>query len=105
MVAETDRDKTTFTTSLGSFRFRKMAFGLCNGPSTFQRLMDIILKELRGTECWVLFDDVIIFLYTIEEDADRLEHVLQRFEKANLLLQPAKCVRQVQRAVFGLCGV
>ena len=91
-VAEADRDKTSFTTPLGSFGFRKMAFGLCNGPSTFQRLMDIILKELRGTECWVFLDDLIIFSDTIEEHANRLEHVLQRFEKANLLLQPAKCV-------------
>ena len=55
-------------------------------------VMDIVLKELRGTECWVFLDDLIIFSDTIEEHANRLEHVLQRFEKANLLLQPAKCV-------------
>jgi transposase InsO family protein len=91
-VAEADRDKTSFTTPLGSFRFRKMAFGLCNGPSTFQRLMDVALKELRGTELWVFLDDLIVFSDTIEEHAIRLEHVFQRFEKAKLLLQPAKCV-------------
>jgi hypothetical protein len=89
-VTKADRDKTTFTTPLGSFRFRKMAFGVCNGPITFQRLMDIVLKELRGTECWVFLDNFIIFSNTIEEHANRVEHVLQRFEKANLLLQPAK---------------
>jgi hypothetical protein len=91
-VAEAVRDKTSFTTPLGSFRFQKMAFGLCNGSSTYQRLMDIVLKELRGMECWVFLDDLIIFSDTIEEHVNRLEHVLQRFEKANLLLQPAKRV-------------
>jgi hypothetical protein len=54
--------------------------------------MDTVLKELRGMECWVFLDDLIVFSDTIEEHANRLEHVLQRFEKANLLLQPAKCV-------------
>jgi hypothetical protein len=54
--------------------------------------VDIVLKELRGMECWVFLDDLIIFSDTIEEHANRLEHVLQRFEKANLLLQPVKCV-------------
>jgi hypothetical protein len=37
-------------------------------------------------------DDVIIFADTIEENARRLEHVLQRFDRPNLLLQPGKCV-------------
>jgi hypothetical protein len=91
-LAEADRDKTSFTTPAGSFRFCKMAQGLCNGPSTFQRCMDIALKELRGTECWVFLDDLIVFSDSIEEHAIRLEHVFQRFERANLLLQPAKCV-------------
>jgi hypothetical protein len=54
--------------------------------------MDIALKELRGTECWVFLDDLIIFSDTIQEQAVRLEHVFQRFERANLLFQPAKCV-------------
>jgi len=40
----------------------------------------------------VLIDDVIVFGRTIEEHAGRLEHVLQRFERANLQLQSGKCV-------------
>jgi hypothetical protein len=52
--------------------------------------MDIVLKELRGMECWVFLDMLIIFSDTIQEHANRLEHFLQRFEKANLLLQTAK---------------
>ena len=54
--------------------------------------MDIVLRDLVGNECYVFIDDVIIFSKTIEEHAARLEHVLQRFEKANLQLQPEKCV-------------
>ena len=45
-VAETDRDKTTFTSPLGLFQFRVMPFGLCGAPATFQRLMDRPTKDL-----------------------------------------------------------
>jgi hypothetical protein len=91
-MAEEDKEKTAFLTLKVSFRFRRMAFGLCNSPATFQRLMDVVLKELRRTECWIFLDDLIIFSDTIEEHARRFEHVQQRFEKANLLLQTKKCV-------------
>jgi hypothetical protein len=53
--------------------------------------MDVVMKNLTGTECWI-FVDLITFSDTIEEHACRLEHVLERFEKANLKLQPGKCV-------------
>ena len=49
-------------------------------------------RDLTGTECWTFLDDLIVFSDSIEEHASRLEHVLNRFERANLQLQPAKCV-------------
>ena len=33
---EEDKDKTTFLTRRGTFRFLSMPFGLCNAPATFQ---------------------------------------------------------------------
>jgi hypothetical protein len=53
--------------------------------------MDVVLRNLTGELCYVFIDDVLVFADTIEEHARRLEKVLQRFEKANLLLQPEKC--------------
>nr|GEV19639.1 reverse transcriptase domain-containing protein [Tanacetum cinerariifolium] len=32
------KEKTTFTCSYGTFAYRRMPFGLCNAPDTFQRL-------------------------------------------------------------------
>ena len=40
----------------------------------------------------MFIDDGIVFGRTIEEHAGQLEHVLQRFERASLQLQPGKCV-------------
>ncbi|XP_042409815.1 uncharacterized protein LOC121998995 [Zingiber officinale] len=36
-IAPEDQEKTTFTCSFGTFAYRKMPFGLCNAPGTFQR--------------------------------------------------------------------
>jgi hypothetical protein len=54
--------------------------------------MDLVLRDLVGNECYVFIDDVIVFGNTIDEHASRLSHVLERFDRANLQLQPGKCV-------------
>jgi len=51
-----------------------------------------VLKNLVGTECYIYLDFCVIFSSTAQEHAQRLEHVLQPFDKANLQLQPGECV-------------
>nr|GEU45014.1 reverse transcriptase domain-containing protein [Tanacetum cinerariifolium] len=34
-----DQEKTTFTCPYGTFAYRRMPFGICNAPSTFQRML------------------------------------------------------------------
>ena len=53
--------------------------------------MDLVLKDLIGDELRVFIDDEIIFWKTAEEHAARLEHVLERFDRADLQLNPQKC--------------
>ncbi|CAN6567639.1 unnamed protein product [Malus baccata var. baccata] len=40
VIASDDQEKTTFTCPFGTFAYRRMPFGLCNAPATFQRCMD-----------------------------------------------------------------
>ena len=90
-MAEEDKEKTAFSTSQGLYQFRVMPFGLTNSPSTFQRLMEDVLRGLQWEECLIYMDDIIVPAATVEQSLERLEHILKRFREANLKLKPKKC--------------
>ncbi|KAJ8569559.1 hypothetical protein ON010_g5700 [Phytophthora cinnamomi] len=91
-VAEEDKAKTALTTRKGLFQFRRMPFGLCNAPSTFQRLMDCVLRGLTWICCLVYLDDVVISSRgTIARHVVELAVVLERLVEAGLSLKAAKC--------------
>ncbi len=89
-MKEEDRDKTAFTTARGQFRFKVLPFGLCNASSTFQRIMDQILRGLLHKNCLVYLDDIIIYSETFEDHLVHLRQVFERLRKANLKLKPGK---------------
>jgi len=64
-VREEDREKTCFVTRKGVFGFKVLPFGLCNAPSTFQRLVDMTLAGLTWEICLCYLDDLIIFICPI----------------------------------------
>lgn len=86
-----DRSKTAFITRQGLFEFNVLSFGLCNSPSTFQRLMDLVLADLQWSTCLVYLDDIICFGRTFEEHLHRLDEVLLKLGQANLKVKPTKC--------------
>ena len=54
--------------------------------------MDLVLKDLVGTDVCIYLDELILFYKTTEEHEEKLERVLERFERSNLHLHPGKCV-------------
>ena len=71
--------------------FRVMPFGLCNEPSTFQRLMESVLMGLSRSRCMVYLDDVMVIGRNFTEHLENVWEVFERFRQANLKLKPEKC--------------
>jgi hypothetical protein len=67
-----DRDKTTFTSHYGIYRFLRLPFGLRNAQATFQRAIDITLSGVKWKTCSVYLDNVIVFSSSLQA---HLEHV------------------------------
>ncbi len=90
-MAEMDKAKAAFVSHVGLFQFTKMPFGLCNAPSTFQRLMESVLAGLTWEECLVYLDDIIIYAKSFEEHLNRLKHVFERLREGGLKIKLEKC--------------
>ncbi|XP_037390653.1 uncharacterized protein LOC119262492 [Pygocentrus nattereri] len=90
-VEEADKPKTAFVCPLGFWEFNRMAQGITNAPSTFQRLMEKCVGDMNLREVVVFLDDVIVFSKTLEEHEIRLMRVLSRLKEYGLKLSPAKC--------------
>ena len=85
------REKTAFITHAGLYEFITMPFGLCNAPSTFQRLMECVLRGLTWQIALIYLDDVLVYSRTFEEHLKHLRLVFDRFREAGLKLKPTKC--------------
>nr|GFB08785.1 reverse transcriptase domain-containing protein [Tanacetum cinerariifolium] len=79
-----DQEKTTFTCLYGTFAYRRMLFGLCNAPGTFQRCMLAIFHDMVEKTMEVFMEDFSVFGNSFESCLSRLDKMLQRCEDTNL---------------------
>nr|GEX21916.1 reverse transcriptase domain-containing protein [Tanacetum cinerariifolium] len=82
-----DQEKTTFTCPYGTFAYRRMPFGLCNAPRTFQRCMLAIFHEMVKKTMEVFMDDFSIFGNSFITCLSQLDKMLQRCEDNKLCLK------------------
>ena len=59
-VKEGDEWKAVFVMHKGAFKPLVMYFGLCNSPTTFQKMMNEIFQDMSDV-CVVYIDDSMIF--------------------------------------------
>ena len=91
-VDERDKKYTAFTVGpLGLFECNRLPFGLCNSPSTFQRLMQQVLGELYMKCSTVYLDDILIYSDSYEEHLRHLELVFAKLKRYGLKLNTRKC--------------
>ena len=90
-IAPEDQEKTTFTCPYGTFAFRRMPFGLCNAPGTFQRCMMAIFSDMVEKTIEIFMDDFSVMGNSFDNCLANLRAVLARCEETNLVLNWEKC--------------
>ncbi|XP_028223537.1 uncharacterized protein LOC114405046 [Glycine soja] len=98
-IAPEDQEKTTFTCPFGTFAYRRMPFGLCNAPGTFQRCMISIFSDFLENCIEVFMDDFTVYGSSFDGCLNSLEKVLNRCIETNLVLNFEKCHFMVEQGI------
>nr|GEX64722.1 reverse transcriptase domain-containing protein [Tanacetum cinerariifolium] len=75
-----DQEKTIFTCPYGTFAYRRMPFGLCNVPGTFQRCMMTVFHDMIKETIKVFMDDFSVFGDSFSPCLSYLDKMLKRIE-------------------------
>ncbi|CAM8990507.1 unnamed protein product [Rhodiola kirilowii] len=94
-----DQEKTTFTCPFGTFSYRRMPFGLCNAPATFQHCMMAIFSDFLENTMEVFMDDFFVYGSSFVLCLSNLTDVLCRCVEINLGLNMEKCHFMVQEGI------
>ncbi|XP_073057295.1 uncharacterized protein [Primulina eburnea] len=94
-----DQEKTTFTCPYGTIAYRRMPFGLCNAPATFQRCMMEIFHDMIEDFIEIFMDDFSVFGSSFDSCLMNLSKVLERCEESNLILNWEKCHFMVREGI------
>ncbi|GJW69428.1 reverse transcriptase domain-containing protein [Tanacetum coccineum] len=94
-----DQEKTTFTCPYGTFAYRRMPFGLCNAPGTFQRCMMAIFYDMIEKTMEVFMDDFLAFGDSFSSCLSHLDMMLKRCEDTKLVLNWEKCHFMVKEGI------
>ena len=89
---------TAFRTHHGHYEILMMPFGRTNVPSTFQALMNEVLRPFLHLCVLVFFDDILIYSKTWTEHLQHMRTVFTVLREHSLVLKRSKCL-------FAQCNV
>ncbi|GKA41065.1 reverse transcriptase domain-containing protein [Tanacetum coccineum] len=85
-IDHNDQEKTMSTCPFRKYAYRRMPFGLCNAPATFQRCMLAIFHDMIEESVEVFMDDFSVFGNSFEKCLNNIDKMLQRYKDAHLVL-------------------
>jgi len=91
-IRKGDEHKTAFGTRYGQYEYKVIPFGLINAPTTFQTMMNNILREFLNRKVVVYLDDILIYSENREDHIQLVQKVLDRLEQHDLAVWLKKSV-------------
>jgi hypothetical protein len=96
----TNIGKTAFHTHHGHFEFLVMGFGLTNVPSTFQAMMNDVLRPFLRRFILVFFGDILIYNPSWTEHLQHVRAVFQQLHTHHLALKQSMCSFGAQEVAY-----
>lgn len=97
-ISPKSRPITTFITSKGLYRYKRLLFGISCAPEIFQKVMENILANCEGVI--VFIDDILVYGQTKQIHDSRLQQVQNRIQQYNIMLNDKKCIYGVNEIEF-----
>lgn len=89
---------TTFISSKGLYRYKRLMFGITCAPEVFQKTLANMLVECEGVFNFI--DDILVYGETREEHDDRLQKVMEVLETNRVVLRKEKCIFNADHVQF-----
>lgn len=88
----------SFSTPFGTYKFKRLPFGINIAPEQFQRLNEKNFGNLNGTEVYI--DDILVWGETLEEHDRNLNNVVERARELNIKFNREKLQYRVSEVKF-----
>ena len=98
LIVVDDISKTSFRclSSLGTFEWLVMPFGLKNAGATYQRAMNAIFHDMLCHHMEIYINDIVVKSKKAIEHVNHLRKSFERMRRHQLKLNPLKCAFGVQ---------
>ena len=90
-ISPESRDYTTFTSPFGTFRFKRMPFGLSNSPSAYCRLVQLALERLPPGFAVAYLDDILLYSNDEKDHLYHLGEILRVHAEVGMKVNIKKC--------------
>lgn len=85
-IDENGREKTSFSSLSGHYRFTTLLFGLLNAPSTLKSVPDVILSNVKWNIALAHLDDLRFYSRSTHENHQHVLKVLELLHEVGFTL-------------------